>query len=295
MGILERFFVSLFLMGVVFAFFSALMAKDRGRNVLSGFIAGGIFGVWSAIYYLIAGDSTELRVRKEEAIKKSLRHEKLTQAESRVIKHGSSTGNLVTIAVVILGLLFLRWMFFPSGTNSSSSGSKPTATNTTTSGTSSTTISVPTYTLSKPFDLQGNSLFASDDGNYSWKVTGSSLKKLDSVTAYTKAKIVPQNGKFYLFVFDATNDGKTKQDLGFSVVNDLELFGANGAKYSKLENSTLTVSIQSENYGLFSDYYSQKEVNPGAKARDYIIFDVPEQSYKLCDPQQKDFCIDGIN
>lgn len=44
-----------------------IMAHKRGRIAWVGFFSGFIFGFWSMLYYLAAGDTVEKRVAKEEA------------------------------------------------------------------------------------------------------------------------------------------------------------------------------------------------------------------------------------
>lgn len=42
------------------------LAKTRGRSEAVGFLCGLIFGIFAIMYYLIAGDTVEQRVKKEE-------------------------------------------------------------------------------------------------------------------------------------------------------------------------------------------------------------------------------------
>lgn len=79
--ILGRLLAYWVFIGFIFALITLFMARDRGRSKVMGFIGGYVFGIWSVIYYLIAGDSTETRVRKEEAIKKHLKKEKLSEQD----------------------------------------------------------------------------------------------------------------------------------------------------------------------------------------------------------------------
>jgi hypothetical protein len=150
-----------------------------------------------------------------------------------------------------------------------------------------------TYKLGESFSCEGDSFSSSDSGKFSWNITNTELQKLDKIVSYKKENIKPENGKFYLFIFEAKNVGKEKQDLYFSVTDDLILITADSVKYSKSEDSTIATTIQDENYGIFQkSYYQEKEVNPGIQAKSYVIFDVPDQNYKLCQKDLDTFCID---
>ena len=59
--------------GLIFGFICADMAKRRGRSYAGGLVGGYFFGVWSILYYLIVGDTTELRVIKEEKVRAKYR------------------------------------------------------------------------------------------------------------------------------------------------------------------------------------------------------------------------------
>ena len=52
------------------------MAQKRGRSPAGGIVAGYYFGFFGVLYYLIAGDSTEVRVIKEEEARRKY-HAKL--------------------------------------------------------------------------------------------------------------------------------------------------------------------------------------------------------------------------
>ncbi len=56
-----------FLSSLFWAIVCMIMAHKRGRIAWVGFFGGLIFGFWSFIYYLAAGDTVEKRVAKEEA------------------------------------------------------------------------------------------------------------------------------------------------------------------------------------------------------------------------------------
>lgn len=61
-------FVLLFMLvpALVFSCITGLMANSRGRSVTTGVFCGFFFGPIAIIYYLIAGDSVEVKVWKEE-------------------------------------------------------------------------------------------------------------------------------------------------------------------------------------------------------------------------------------
>lgn len=82
MVIIMALFLSLFSVGwalmwlgsyLIFAIICADMAKTRGRALSGGIVSGYYFGVFAILYYLIAGDSTELRVAKEEKVREKYR------------------------------------------------------------------------------------------------------------------------------------------------------------------------------------------------------------------------------
>lgn len=56
----------------VFALIGMFMASERGRNPLAGALSGAIFGLFALLYYLIAGDTVEMRVKKEAEAKVKL-------------------------------------------------------------------------------------------------------------------------------------------------------------------------------------------------------------------------------
>lgn len=60
-----------FIFMLLFALIATLMARHRGRSGVLGFFGGFFFGVLSIIYYLIAGDTTEKRVWREEQARQS--------------------------------------------------------------------------------------------------------------------------------------------------------------------------------------------------------------------------------
>jgi len=60
---------------IVFSIICAFMAARRDRSIGAGVVGGFIFGLFAVIYYLIAGDSVELRVEREEAARKRI-HER---------------------------------------------------------------------------------------------------------------------------------------------------------------------------------------------------------------------------
>lgn len=56
----------MFVAAIVFSVICASMAQRRGRSVGLAIFGGFIFGLFAVIYYLIAGDSVEKRVIREE-------------------------------------------------------------------------------------------------------------------------------------------------------------------------------------------------------------------------------------
>lgn len=61
--------------GLLFGAICAGMAGNRGRSGASGLVSGFLFGFLGVIYYLIAGDTVELRVKKEEDARRKYRAE----------------------------------------------------------------------------------------------------------------------------------------------------------------------------------------------------------------------------
>lgn len=51
------------------------IAQDKGRSPVAAFFAVLLFGLLAVVYYALVGDTTEVRVRKEEAVRKKLREE----------------------------------------------------------------------------------------------------------------------------------------------------------------------------------------------------------------------------
>lgn len=60
-------------LAIVLAFICASMAARRGRSRFGGFISGLLFGLLAVVYYLIAGDTVEYRVYKEEQVRSRIR------------------------------------------------------------------------------------------------------------------------------------------------------------------------------------------------------------------------------
>lgn len=54
----------------VWAIICAQMAKSRGRSLAGGIVSGYFFGIFGVLYYLIASDSVEMRVIKEESARR---------------------------------------------------------------------------------------------------------------------------------------------------------------------------------------------------------------------------------
>lgn len=67
------FFIALWL---GFGYLGCWMAASRGRSPVLGFFGGMFFTGFAIIYYLIAGDTMELRIMKEASVKKKLGIEK---------------------------------------------------------------------------------------------------------------------------------------------------------------------------------------------------------------------------
>lgn len=57
----------------VWAIICSQMAKSRGRSLAGGIVGGYFFGLFAVLYYLIASDSVEMRVIKEEAARRKHR------------------------------------------------------------------------------------------------------------------------------------------------------------------------------------------------------------------------------
>lgn len=60
---------------ILFSIICAFMAHSRGRRAGLGFLGGFFFGLFAVIYYLIAGDSIEQRVEREEEARMKYREE----------------------------------------------------------------------------------------------------------------------------------------------------------------------------------------------------------------------------
>jgi len=162
-------------------------------------------------------------------------------------------------------------------------------TDTTNQSTNNSETPFKTYQLGESFNITESNIF----DEYSWEITNSELNKLDYVVNYNKEKYNQQYGKFYLFIIEALNKGKEQKDIEYSITNDLILVTSDGTRYSQLDNFDVEYAIQNKSYGIFTDYYSQKKANPGNKAKSYIVFDVPEQDYKLCQKDLNTFCINA--
>jgi hypothetical protein len=72
----------LFVVNLVFAVICGSMAHARGRSVAAGILGGLFFGIFSALYYLIAGDTVERRVEKEDAARAKLARKKYNEAQA---------------------------------------------------------------------------------------------------------------------------------------------------------------------------------------------------------------------
>lgn len=75
-GVFSDVMVFWFWSGVVFAVICALLATAKGRSAAAAGVLGFFFGVFALIGYLIAGDSVELRVKKEEEARAKYRASK---------------------------------------------------------------------------------------------------------------------------------------------------------------------------------------------------------------------------
>lgn len=56
--------------GLIWGLVCMNLAETRGRSKGMGFVGGFIFGIFGVIYYLIAGDTVESRIEKEENARK---------------------------------------------------------------------------------------------------------------------------------------------------------------------------------------------------------------------------------
>src|SRR5450631_3675474 len=62
-----------FIINLILTLVCARMARNRGRNATLGALGGFCFGLIAVVYYLIAGDTVEARVRQEEAVRAQVR------------------------------------------------------------------------------------------------------------------------------------------------------------------------------------------------------------------------------
>jgi amino acid permease len=54
------------IIGAIFTFICADMARSRGRQIGAGMLGGYFFGILCVVYYLIAGETIEEKVKREE-------------------------------------------------------------------------------------------------------------------------------------------------------------------------------------------------------------------------------------
>lgn len=62
-----------FIHWLIFVMFTTNMARKRGRSIPLAILGAYFFGLLSVFYYLSKGDSTELKVLKEEKVRKQIR------------------------------------------------------------------------------------------------------------------------------------------------------------------------------------------------------------------------------
>lgn len=282
----------LFVIGPIFGLITLLMAGNRGRNKITGFIGGYVFGILGIVYYLIAGDDTELRVRKEEAVKKDLRKEKLTKVEHEIINKGKQTNAILIIIVIIFAFFFVRWIFLPSDDISSTENNTiTTGSNTTQNSTNKTDTAestTKTYQIGQPFSLSGDFL----NKKYDWLITKSEVKKLDKYTktcGFTRDTFTSKYGKYYVVILEGENKANEEFNIDMTAVSNLILVSKDGKKYSQ-NDIDMEAPYRTCNFGIDSD-----DANPGSIAKSAAVFDVPEQEYKVCDTYMKNPCIEGIN
>lgn len=67
------FLIFVLLMAILWALVCMQMAKTRGRELTTAGVCGFFFGLLAVLYYLFSGDTTELRVQKEEQARANLR------------------------------------------------------------------------------------------------------------------------------------------------------------------------------------------------------------------------------
>ena len=74
------------ILNFIIAIVTTFMAGSRGRSPVAGFFGGLIFGLLSVFYYLLKGDSTELRVSREERARAKIRKELKEEHEAELRK-----------------------------------------------------------------------------------------------------------------------------------------------------------------------------------------------------------------
>lgn len=145
-----------------------------------------------------------------------------------------------------------------------------------------------TYKLGEAFNIKSTE---SDYYKFNWDITKTSLIKLDNynvTSSLTPRNLIPKNGKFYIVVFEGINKGNEKSYISVSFAHDMILVDENGKKYSR--NNSEAESA----YLVYSHEFPTTDVaNPDESTSVPILFDVPEQKYKLCD-EKITFCILGI-
>lgn len=205
----------------------------------------------------------------------------------------SNRAVLVVLAIIILGVII---GISSSLSNSPDSGDNNGALNQNPQSSANDDVSnditppqIKTYSFNERFNKSGYSVSASNSGDYSWDNIGFSLVKRGAFTALRGNTVAPKQGSFYIVFASAKNVGNEKQDIGFSLLYNSVLVDEKGNRYSNDDTTDLVYMIQ-YNWGYFSDYHEQREVNPNLQAKDFVAFDVPNGKYKLCDSEST-FCV----
>lgn len=231
----------------------------------------------------------------EERKKEIIEEEKLREQLKSKAKSKKSSSCLILIVLIVV--LFFVWLFSGSGSSNSDTNTQNdngnvvnsrTATNSN-ENTSVVSSELKTYQLGEAFSVKSG---ATDYSKYNWDITKTSLTKLDNfrvTKSLTPRTLTPQNGKFYIISIEAVNRYTEKAYPDVDFTDDLILVDSNGKKYSR-NNSEAESS-----YTVYFDKYPKVAVaNPDEKTSLPVLYDVPEQTYKLCDENQKIFCIEGI-
>ena len=198
-------------------------------------------------------------------------------------------GCLGVLGAIVVVLVVIGVLFAVSTQDDSNINENPTTTQATTSGQPTSTIKE--YKLGEQFEVSGDFL----GKQYKWKITKTDLSKLSSFvwdSGLTPKTYTPKYDKYYVINFRAINEANENFDLESTFtgqVSDLVLVDSQGKKYSGnfLDDVNSAYSTQ-------MDFISKTSANPGAVASSFVMYDVPDGSYKLCDNELKEFCIEGV-